>query len=547
MVAHVKTAAFLGLDAQSVEVQVLITGGLPSFQIVGLPDKAVAESKERIRGALQAIGLALPPKRITVNLAPADLLKEGSHFDLPIAVGLLVAMGAVPQGAAERQLILGELGLDGRILPVAGVLSASLLAANSGLSLVCPHAQAEEAVWAHAASPSTQTGISDGARGDTHVIPAPSLLRLINHFSGQSDLLIAQPPTLGPQDPATSDQAPGGFAPDLSDIKGQETAKRVLEIAAAGGHNLLLIGPPGSGKSMLAERMAGILPPLTALEALEVTMVQSAGGMLNQGKLVRTRPFRAPHHSASLPALTGGGAKAKPGEVTLSHNGVLFLDELPEFSRAALDALRQPMETGDVTVARANAHVTYPARFQLIAAMNPCRCGYLGDPQQSCRKAPLCGMDYQTRVSGPIYDRMDLVIEVPGISALDLSLPAPSEGSAQVAARVRTCQSLQRQRNAKALSAGGNPPDQNEDEPDENAHGMLNARLPVPVLEKLTKLDSAASALMTEAAGSLQLSARGYYRILRVARTIADLAQSQSVLRPHLAEALAYRRLPAAR
>ena len=517
MVAQVKTAAFWGLDAQSVDVQVLIAGGLPHFQIVGLPDKAVAESKERIRGALQAIGLSLPPKRITVNLVPADLLKEGSHFDLPIALGLLIAMGTVPQAAMDPYLTMGELGLDGRVLPVSGVLSASLHAAAQELHFLGPADQADEAVWAH---PKPE---GHDVTNGTDVIPATSLLSVINHLNAIQPLTPASLPDR--HLPHTVSEAPGFSHPDLKDIRGQETAKRALEIAASGGHNLLMIGPPGSGKSMLAERLPGILPPLTASEALDVTMVQSAGGLLGDRKLALDRPYRAPHHSASLAALTGGGQRAKPGEVTLAHHGVLFLDELPEFSRAALDALRQPMETGNVTVARANAHITYPAQFQLVAAMNPCRCGYLADANRACRKAPLCGEDYQARVSGPIYDRMDLIIEVPSITARDLALPPSRERSGDVRMRVEAAHQRQRQLN----------------------HGTLNGRLSGETLEERTRLGDGAKALMNEAAANFQLSARGYYRILRVARTIADMAGSEPIERAHLAEAIAYRTLPRTR
>lgn len=512
MVAHVKTSAFIGLEAQSVDVQVLITGGLPKFDIVGLPDKAVAESKERIRGALQSVGLALPQRRISVNLAPADLTKEGSHFDLPIAIGLLVAMGVVPQAAVDKYLTLGELGLDGRILPVSGVLCASLHAAALGLNLLGPADQAEEAVWAHP---------SDG-NAETTVIAAPSVLAMINHLTGNQSLAAAKPPAR----PLTSDvselNCDTEAFKDFQDIKGQETAKRALEIAASGGHNLLFIGPPGSGKSMLAERLPGILPPLTAAEALEVTMIQSAKGLLNKQKLAIKRPYRAPHHSASLSALTGGGQKAKPGEVTLAHRGVLFLDELPEFSRSALDALRQPIESGEVTIARANAHITYPAQFQLIAAMNPCRCGFLGDANQECRKAPLCGEHYQGRVSGPIYDRIDLIVNVPAIRIDDLCQPPSAEKSVDVAARVDQCHQAQRARN----------------------NGLLNARLGGSQLNQSTALDERSAALLQKAASSFSLSARGYHRILRVARTIADMAGANAINRHHLGEAIAYRKLP---
>ncbi|GAA4815433.1 hypothetical protein GCM10023232_08950 [Sphingosinicella ginsenosidimutans] len=346
MVAHVATVAFLGLEARAVEVQVQIAGGLPKFLIVGLPDKAVGESRERVHAALAAIGLSLPPKRITVNLSPADLPKEGSHYDLPIALGLLAAMGAIDAETLAGYVAVGELALDGRIAPSPGVLLAALHASSVGLGLVCPESQGSEAAWA----------------GDVEVIAAPDLITLINHMRGTA---VLTPPRPGTADPPTRTL-------DLGQVKGQETAKRALEIAAAGGHNLLMIGPPGAGKSLLAACLPGILPELTPSEALEVSMIASVAGELKDGRLIRTRPFRAPHHSASMPALVGGGLKVRPGEASLAHLGVLFLDELPEFQRGALDSLRQPLETGTVQVARANAHVTFPARVQLVAAMNPC-------------------------------------------------------------------------------------------------------------------------------------------------------------------------------
>ncbi len=345
MVAHINTVAFAGIDVLPIQVQVAISGGLPTFTIVGLPDKAVGESRERVRAALNAIGLALPAKRITVNLAPADVQKEGSHFDLPIALGLLVAMGVVPMEDMAHFTALGELGLDGSIAAVAGVLPAAIAANAQSHGLICPGTQGGEAAWA----------------GGAEVLAPRSLLELINHFKGAS---VLPPPK--PAEP----KADMTFL-DLKDIKGQETAKRALEIAAAGGHNLLMVGPPGAGKSMLASRLPGLLPPLSAAEALEVSMIHSVAGQLAGGTIVRQRPFRDPHHSASTPALVGGGLRVRPGEISLAHRGVLFLDELPEFSRQALEALRQPLESGRVVVARANTHVNYPARFQLVAAMNP--------------------------------------------------------------------------------------------------------------------------------------------------------------------------------
>ena len=346
MVAHVATVAFLGQEARSVEVQVQIAAGLPKFLVVGLPDKAVAESRERVHAALAAIGLSLPPKRITVNLSPADLPKEGSHYDLPIALGLLAAMGAIDTETLAGYLAVGELGLDGRVAPSPGVLLAAMHASARSLGLVCPAAQGPEAAWA----------------GDIEIVPAPDLIALLNHFRGSA---VLRPPEPG-------EAALNGVGPDLAQVKGQETAKRALEIAAAGGHNLLMTGPPGAGKSLLAACLPGILPELTPSEALEVSMIASVAEALTGGRLVRSRPFRAPHHSASMVALVGGGLRVRPGEVSLAHLGVLFLDELPEFQRSALDSLRQPLETGTVSVARANAHVTFPARVQLVAAMNPC-------------------------------------------------------------------------------------------------------------------------------------------------------------------------------
>ncbi len=399
MVARVRTVAFHGVDVIEVETQVTIASGLPAFTVVGLPDKAVAESRERVRSALESLGLGLPPKRITVNLAPADVLKEGSHFDLPIALGLLVAMGALPADELVSYVVLGELSLDGSVTGVAGVLLAGLAAAGRQSGIICPQVCGGEAAWA-----------------DIEIVAAPSLLAIINHFKGTQ--------LLAPPEPKVAPSRSAGL--DLKDVKGQESAKRALEIAAAGGHNLLMVGPPGSGKSMLAARLPGILPALEPAEALELGMIQSVAGGLRSSGLSRERPFRDPHHSASLPALVGGGSRARPGEISLAHQGVLFLDELPEFNRAALEALRQPLETGRVTVARANGHVTYPARFQLIAAMNPCRCGRLAEA--ACSRAPRCAEEYQGRLSGPLLDRIDLHIDVPAVSPGDSEPAAAGRG-----------------------------------------------------------------------------------------------------------------------
>jgi magnesium chelatase family protein len=497
-VAHVYTVAFQGIEARDVDVQVHIgEGGNGHFNIVGLADKAVGESRERVRAALSAIGLAMPFEKVTVNLAPADLPKEGSHYDLPIALGLLAAMGVLPASEMARYTALGELSLDAQLTAVAGVLPAAIAASEAGRGLVCPLSCGAEAAWA----------------GNVEIIATPSLIALVNHMKGAQ--------VLNP--PCAKIAEDGPALPDLKDVKGQESAKRALEIAAAGGHNMLMIGPPGAGKSMLAARLPGLLPPPDAREALEISMVQSLAGELRDGAISRRRPFRSPHHSASMAALIGGGLRVKPGEVSLAHLGVLFLDELPEFQRQVLDSLRQPIETGEAVVARANAHVRFPARFQLVAAMNPCRCGHLDDPAQSCGRVPKCAIDYQTRISGPLLDRIDIAIEVASVSAQDLALPPPAEGTAQVAARVAKAREIQRVRY-------------------ENENARTNADIEGELLERTARPDERGAALLADAAQAMRLTARGYHRTLKVARTIADLEGAPSVLRAHVAEALSYRR-----
>lgn len=503
MVTRVSTVAFEGIEAKPVDVQVQIMPGRVLFNIVGLPDKAVGESRERVRAALVASGLALPAKRITVNLAPADMPKEGSHFDLPIALGLMVAIGALPSDALQGFTILGELGLDGSISSVAGVLPAAMAAYAAGNGLICPYESGSEAAW---------------AAEDLAVLAPRSLIQLANHIKGTQ--LLGRP--------LPQRREAGHPLPDLADIKGQEGARRALEIAAAGGHNLLMSGPPGAGKSMLAARLPGLLPPLEPRELLEVSMVQSVAGALAHGALTDRRPFRAPHHSASMAALVGGGIHAKPGEASLAHHGVLFLDELPEFQPQVLDSLRQPLESGEIVIARANHRILYPARFQLVAAMNPCRCGRATEPGFACKKAPnaKCIAQYQARLSGPLLDRFDLAIEVPAVTATDLMAPEASEPSLAVFKRVSKARAVQRER----YHALGLP------------DVLINAACPAAHVVTMADADENGLSLLRTASDSMHLTARGYHRVLKVARTLADLDGSSSVRRLHLAEALSYRR-----
>ena len=500
MLASINTITFNGLQTLDVNLQAQISSGLPSFTIVGLPDKSIAESKERVRSALQSIGLSLPAKRIVINLAPADLLKEGSHFDLPVALGILSCMGVIPQEEVGNYIAMGELSLDGSIIGVNGVLPVAMHAFRTQKGLICPEVQGGEAAW---------SGLKD-------IVPAPSLLSLINHFKGVSVLSAPQPQR----------HAPPTTHLDMSDVKGQESAKRALEIAAAGGHNLLMVGPPGSGKSMLAARIAGILPPLTAEEALETSMIHSIAGILKDGNICFERPFRDPHHNASMPSLVGGGRKARPGEISLAHNGILFLDELPEFDRSTLEALRQPLENGYVNIARVNTHAVYPAKFQLIAAMNPCRCGNLGVEGMSCPRAPKCAVEYQSKISGPLLDRIDIHIEVPAVSPWKMNEGRSGETSETIRKRVIAARQIQKNRflelGIKYLST--------------------NAELKGQILEDVTPLANDAQNLLITFADKNHLSARAYHRTLRLARTIADLQNSTNILRIHIAEALSYRR-----
>lgn len=497
MVAHIKTIAFQGVDALPVDVQVHLAPGQNAFNVVGLPDKSIAESRERVRAALSAIGLALPYDRITINLAPADVPKEGSHYDMPIALGLLVAMGALPQAQISDYYVMGELGLDGACIGVPGALPAAMAALGAGLGLVCPAQCGPEAAWSGLAAPD-KAGI----------VAAPHLLDVLNHLRGTRLLMP----------PRAERETQQAAHPDMADIRGQIEARLALEVAAGGGHNLLMNGPPGAGKSMLAARLPGILPDLQPAERLEISVIESLSSPRGGVRMASQRPFRAPHHSASMAALVGGGRHAKPGEISLAHCGVLFLDELPEFSRQTLDALRQPIETGRVEVARAEAHISYHARFQLVAAMNPCRCGHADDVDLACHRLPLCRQEYLSKLSGPLLDRFDIRIHVPPVPLADMMRDEKGESSADVAARVAQAQNLQIAR-----------------------QGVLNARLDGDALREMAEPDAAGEKLLTRIIDEGRMTARGFNRVLRVARTLADLKAAARPDAADMATALQWR------
>ena len=503
MVAKTKTFSFSGIEANPVDVQVKISSGNSVFSIVGLPDKSVGESKERVRGAITSTGLSWPFEKITVNLAPADLQKEGGHFDLAIAIGIMVEMGVLPQYLIDKYFIMGELSLDGSVNSVSGIISSAIAANQMGCGIICPKANGKEAVWA----------------GDVDIIATPDILSLVNHLKGEQIL----------NRPENFQNFQNNKYPDFSDVKGQEQAKRALEISASGGHNILMIGSPGSGKSMLASRIPSILPDLELMDILEINMIASVSDKINDGKLIVSRPFREVHHSCSMPAMVGGGVKAKPGEVSLAHNGVLFLDELAEFPRQVLDSLRQPLENQEITISRANSCATYPANFQLVGAMNPCRCGFLGDATKECKRAPICGEEYKNKISGPLLDRIDIVVEVGQFDFFAVQKNNfKNESSEIIKQRVTEVRNLQKQRFA-------------EFEELKNMQ-MLNSKMNGKFLEKFCKIDEDLQNILQNFVIKSKTSIRGITRILRVARTIADMENSEEILRGHLLEAISYRK-----
>ena len=492
--AVVRSRALIGIRAPEVTVEVHLGPGLPTFTIVGLPDAGVREAKDRVRAALNQARFEFPARRITVNLAPADLPKDSSRLDLPIAIGILVANGQLPSRLLDRHEFAGELSLTGELRPVRGALAMAL--ASRGRAFVLPAENAAEAA----------------VSGSPAIFPARTLLEVCAHLSGECPL-VAHTGQI---------ERRSAIYPDISDVRGQAHAKRALEVAAAGGHSLLMIGPPGSGKSMLAARFPGLLPALSEDEALEVASIHSVAGGFDASRWAE-RPYRSPHHTASAVALVGGGSNPRPGEISLAHHGVLFLDELPEYPRSVLETLREPLETGSVSIARAARHARFPARFQLVGAMNPCPCGYLGHPSGKCRCTPDAVARYRGRLSGPLADRIDLKIEVPALAVEEFGTALPGETSEILRARVECARARQTER-----------------------QGRTNARLGVPDTETHCAPCAKGKALLRQAIEKLSLSARAYHRILRVARSIADLGSSEGILPAHLAEAIQYRRLDTA-
>ncbi len=506
MLARILSSSTIGIDAHPILVEVDISTGLPYFSTVGLPDNAVKESKDRVKSAVKNSGYAFPAKKITVNLAPADIKKEGTNFDLPLAVGVLLAEGFIKRDNLDEFLFVGELSLDGSIRPVRGAISISMCARAEGRALILPYENAEEAA--------VVTGVD--------VYGVKTLAELVEFFNGNSEIL---------KTPSNSEmwfRNVGDDLVDLLDVKGQEHTKRALEVAAAGGHNMVMIGPPGSGKTMLSKRLATILPDLTLEEALEATKVHSVAGTLGGGgPLVTTRPFRSPHHSISSVGLIGGGSFPRPGEVSLAHNGVLFLDEMPEFGKNVLEAMRQPLEDGYVNIVRAAMSVSYPASFMLVGAMNPCPCGHLGDPAKDCHCSALEVQRYRGRLSGPLLDRIDIHCDVPAVRFRELTGVSTGESSADVKARVNAARALQaeRFRNKKK--------------------GLIfsNSAMSARDIKTYCEVGADSKRLLETAVERLGLSARAYTRVLKVARTIADLDGEEALKSAHISEAIQYRTL----